>query len=186
MHVFHHNPCQSLPNSNVKNENLSPKTLERFVEGIMHRLLLCLFLGFLLLGQLNCSGAKTQETTAETIADGSSTTPDGQPEQNTTRDGQPDQNPPTEATPQPETKTEHSPESTPETIVDLAPVNSDLILNEINAKGEPNDWCELFNRGNQDIDLSDYTISDEPTNPQKRTKFPPGQPSRLANTKSSR
>lgn len=132
----------------------------------MRRLFLCFFFGTLLIHQLNCSGAKHEEVTPETLTeqttDGSSIIPDGQPDQ-TLADNL-----------LPESTAETKTESTPEVVADLTPVASDLTINEINAKGEPNDWCEISNRGSQVIDLSEYTISDEPTNPQKRTKFPAG------------
>lgn len=54
--------------------------------------------------------------------------------------------------------------------------NSDVVINEIMARnitvkqdeaGEYEDWIELYNRSNNQVDLTGYSLSDEPANIQK-------------------
>jgi hypothetical protein len=46
-----------------------------------------------------------------------------------------------------------------------------LILNEIFASGDP-DWFEIYNAGDGELDLTDYTATDTPADPTTRLKFP--------------
>ena len=46
----------------------------------------------------------------------------------------------------------------------------EVIINEIAAKGNPNDWFELYNPSSNSIDLKDYYLSDDITN-LKQAKF---------------
>lgn len=54
------------------------------------------------------------------------------------------------------------------------PPTGELVINEIAAKGEPDDWFEVYNASDKTIDLSQYTFTD---NIDKRTNaaaFPEG------------
>ena len=42
-----------------------------------------------------------------------------------------------------------------------------LVINEVAATGDPNDWFELHNTGSDTIDLTGVTLSDDPTDPAK-------------------
>lgn len=52
--------------------------------------------------------------------------------------------------------------STPDAEDDTAaPVDAPFVINEVAAAGEPSDWFELCNRTDADIDLTDYTFTDD-------------------------
>ena len=55
-----------------------------------------------------------------------------------------------------------------------SPMKGRLFINEVAASGEPNDWFELYNSSDKDIDLSDYTVADDLKDDTKRVKFPKG------------
>ncbi len=44
---------------------------------------------------------------------------------------------------------------------------SGIVINEVAAAGEPNDWFELINTGTQDVDLTGCTYTDDMTDPAK-------------------
>ena len=47
-----------------------------------------------------------------------------------------------------------------------APVESDLVINEILADSDTtSDWLELYNGSDEDMDLSGYGLSDDPNDP---------------------
>ncbi|MBN1944613.1 MAG: lamin tail domain-containing protein [Bradymonadales bacterium] len=49
-----------------------------------------------------------------------------------------------------------------------------LVINELAAAGEPNDWFEVHNGTDQSIDLSDYSFSDDLVDRPRRSLFPAG------------
>jgi len=44
-----------------------------------------------------------------------------------------------------------------------------LVINEVAAAGDPEDWFELYNGSTRTIDLSDYAFSDDALEPSKAT-----------------
>lgn len=69
--------------------------------------------------------------------------------------------------PEPKPEPKVQPEPTPEP----APVKG-LVINEVAAAGDPDDWFELYNGTNQTIDLSDYSVADDLQDANVRVKFP--------------
>ncbi len=47
-------------------------------------------------------------------------------------------------------------------------IETDLVLNEIAAKGEPLDWFELYNPTNTAISLDQYVVADDLVDESKR------------------
>ena len=47
-----------------------------------------------------------------------------------------------------------------------------LVINEVAAKGDPLDWSELYNHTNQHISLTNFLVSDDLTDVDKRVAFP--------------
>jgi len=60
--------------------------------------------------------------------------------------------------------------ATPEAEVDAPPIEPvGLIINEVAAAGEPEDWFELYNGSTQAIELAGYAFSDDALEPLKAT-----------------
>lgn len=57
---------------------------------------------------------------------------------------------------------------------DTSTPSGKLVINEVAAAGDPDDWFELYNGTGQDIDLSDHSVSDTLNDETKRVKFPKG------------
>ena len=54
------------------------------------------------------------------------------------------------------------------------PVTDKVVINEVAAAGDPNDWFELYNGTCKDIDLSEYSVADDLADATARVKFPKG------------
>ena len=54
------------------------------------------------------------------------------------------------------------------------PVNAGLVINELDAKGDPLDWFELHNASPDPIALDRFEVADNLTDAGKRTAFPAG------------
>lgn len=88
--------------------------------------------------------------------------PEPQPEPSTPDAGPaPDKTMPPEPTPEPSQPDQTNPTSA-------------LVINEISAAGDPNDWFELYNGGKTTIDLSKYSVADDLTDKAARVLFPAG------------
>ncbi len=59
-----------------------------------------------------------------------------------------------------------------EASVDTAPADVGLIVNEVAAQGEPLDWFEIHNTSDTSINLADFVLADDLTDPSKRIAFP--------------
>ena len=55
-----------------------------------------------------------------------------------------------------------------------APGDSGLVINEVAARGEPNDWFELHNASDAPLALAGFVFADDLTDRGKRTPFPAG------------
>lgn len=49
-----------------------------------------------------------------------------------------------------------------------------LLINEVAAAGDPNDWLEIYNPGDTAVSLTGWTFADSVTDPSKRAAFPTG------------
>jgi hypothetical protein len=58
--------------------------------------------------------------------------------------------------------------------VDPAPVGGQLVLNEVAAAGDPDDWVELYNAGDAALDLSGWFMSDDPDGAPMKGAFASG------------
>ena len=61
---------------------------------------------------------------------------------------------------------------------DPAPVedtaNAGLVINEVAAKGDPQDWFELYNASDSHLALANFAVADDLDDPGKRAAFPAG------------
>lgn len=101
-------------------------------------------------GKPNVDGSAPSETIQE-----ESTTPDAGDEP--TPDTAPTENEPTE-----------------KVRPDQSPAPSGLVINEVAAAGDPDDWFELYNATGKEIDLSTYSVADSLTDATARVKFSAG------------
>lgn len=56
----------------------------------------------------------------------------------------------------------------------VEPVPGDLVLNEVAAAGDPEDWIEVYHQGQAPLDLSGWTLSDDPEAAPDKGTFPEG------------
>lgn len=61
-----------------------------------------------------------------------------------------------------------------EAAADTGASDVGLVINEIAAQGDPQDWFELYNSSGSDLALANFVVADDLSDPGKRVSFPAG------------
>ena len=131
----------------------------------------------LLVGAAACSESASDYTPVDPIADASGDTADaGAADTSSGTDtAATDTGTGPADTAGPDTMTPDAVTPGPDAVTDTSsPLSGTIVLNEVAAAGDPDDWFELVNTGDAPVDLAGWTFTDDIVGEPGRSPFPDG------------